>query len=629
MRIGSPSNHCVSATPILRQISPTDVPDSACLKANAICSSENRFFGIWVPLSFQRKYPKIRAKNGLIYRVKTHHAINDFEGGLLFGGLPVLAAGTRMSGAETAWPWAFCTAWEGHRMGVSQTTRRVAALSLLGGGLVASLAFWIRPQSLRPAQIVATRNGKLRGLRSGGVSAFLGIAYGGDTARHRFQPAPPPEPWRGTKDCFAFGPDAPQGKGGSEDCLVLNVFTPAATASAHGRPVMVWLHGGGFNTGSGSNPLYNGRALCRAGDVVVVTLNHRLGVFGYLYLGALNDEFSDSGNMGQLDIILALQWVRDNIASFGGDPDNVTIFGESGGGQKVSTLLTMPPAQGLFHKAVMQSAPGVAMASKTDAAALAERLLTALGLAHTDLPRLQTMDFRRLLDAAPLVQQASGGAFEPVVDGVSLPENPFTPFAPDISRSIPLMIGTNRDEASLALVREPGFAAMTVEEASARFTAIAGARAADAFALYRGLRPNDLPGYWVVALITDKRFLAPAISVAEMKAAQNAAAVYMYRLDWRTPVEDGMLRTPHALDLPLVFNNVNVARAMVGPGRQPQSMADIMSRAWINFAHTGNPSQDGIAWPAYDATMRQTMIFDLPSAAEPDPDSAVRRFWNQ
>jgi para-nitrobenzyl esterase len=455
------------------------------------------------------------------------------------------------------------------------------------------------------------------------------MAYGGDTARHRFLPASPPAPWHGTKDCFAFGPDAAQGDGGSEDCLVLNVFTPEAAASAHGRPVMVWLHGGGFNTGSGSNPLYNGSALCRAGDVVVVTLNHRLGVFGYLYLATLSDEFADSGNLGQLDIILALQWVRDNIASFGGDPDNVTIFGESGGGQKVSTLLAMPAAQGLFHRAVIQSAPGVAMASKTDAAALTERLLTTLDLTHTDLPRLQTMDFRRLLDAAELVQQASGAAFEPVVDGRSLPENPFIPLAPDISRSVPLMIGTNRDEASLALVREPGFAAMTADQASARFTALLGARAAEAFALYRGLRPNDLPGYWLVALLTDKRFLTPAISVAELKAAQNAAAVYMYRLDWRTPVENGMLRTPHALDLPLVFNNVAVARGMVGPGPQPQLMADIMSRAWINFAHTGNPSQAGLTWPAYDATTRETMIFDLPSAAEPDPDSAVRRFWSQ
>jgi para-nitrobenzyl esterase len=508
-------------------------------------------------------------------------------------------------------------------------TRRNAAVAALGGGLLFAGLSRIAPQMQMPTRAVATDSGKLRGLRVGGVARFLGIPYGGDTARSRFQPAPPPVPWAGVRDCFAYGPEAPQpgGTNESEDCLVLNVFTPQASA-AQKRPVMVWLHGGGFSTGSGSDGLYDGSALCREGDVVVVTLNHRLGVFGYLFLGSLSDEFARSGNIGQLDIIRALTWVRDNIAAFGGNPGNVTIFGESGGGQKVSTLLAMPAAQDLFHKAIIQSAPGVAMAGKADAAALAGRLLAALGLTDSELHRLQSLDYRDILKAGEAALQDGGVPFEPVVDGTSLPENPFTPEAPEISRNIPLIIGTNRDEATLAFTHQPGFTDMTAKQASVRFDEMLGAQGAAAFALYRGLRPDDPPGYWVTALVTDRLFRMSAIAVAEHKAAQGGASVYMYRLDWPTPVEGGVLRTPHTLDVPLVFDNVDVARSMVGPGPRPQRMSHIMSRAWIDFAHTGNPSQPGLAWPEYGAAQRLTMLFDLPSVVDSDPGSAARRFWN-
>jgi para-nitrobenzyl esterase len=499
-------------------------------------------------------------------------------------------------------------------------TRRGAVASVLSGGL---LLAWPGTTMLQPTQPIETTTGKLRGLRASGVSVFRGVPYGGDTSSRRFSPAVGAKPWAGVRDCFKPGPLAPQpGMAGSENCLVLNVFTPQATP-AQKRPVMVWLHGGGFAQGAGSDRLYDGSALCRAGDVVVVSINHRLGALGYLYLGALSDEFADSGNIGQLDIILALQWVRNNIATFGGDPGNVTIFGESGGAQKVGVLLAMPTAQGLFHKAIMQSAPGLNMPDKNQAAANAAQVLAALGVTKSTLHRLQTMDYRTIIAAA---QNVPGLA--PVVDGSNLPAEPFNPTAPECARNIPLIIGTNNDEATLALSREPGFADMTEAQAHARFATLLGSKADTAFTLYRGLHPGDPPRYWVSALLTDKAFRMSAITVAGRKAAQRAAPAYMYRLDWQTPVENGLLRTPHGLDIPLVFDNVAIARGMVGPGAAPQRMADVMSRAWIDFARTGNPAQPGLVWPAYDAETRKTMIFANESQAESDPNAAARMFWS-
>jgi len=426
-----------------------------------------------------------------------------------------------------------------------QPTRRSAVASLLGCGLALA---WTGTTMLQPTRPVETTTGKLRGLRASGVSVFHGIPYGGDTSSRRFSPAVGANPWAGVRDCFKPGPLAPQpGMAGSENCLVLNVFTPQA-APQQKRPVMVWLHGGGFAQGTGSDGLYDGNALCRTGDVVVVSLNHRLGALGYLYLGSLSDEFANSGNIGQLDIILSLQWVRDNIAAFGGDPGNVTIFGESGGAQKIGVLLAMPAAQGLFHKAIMQSAPGLNMPDKIQAAANTAQVLAALGVTKSSLHTLQTMDYRAIIAAA---QSVPGLA--PVVDGSNLPAEPFNPTAPECARNIPLIIGTNNDEATLALSHEPGFADMTETQAHARFATLLSSKADAAFALYRGLHPGDPPRYWVSALLTDTAFRMSAITVAGRKAAQQAAPAYMYRLDWQTPVQNGLLRTPHGLDIPFMM----------------------------------------------------------------------------
>ena len=412
----------------------------------------------------------------------------------------------------------------------------------------------------------------------------------------------------------------------SENCLVLNVFTPEASP-ARKRPVMVWLHGGGFAIGSAGDPQYDGGPLCRRGDVVVVTLNHRLGALGYLYLGALHDDFADSGNVGQLDMILALQWVRDNIAAFGGDPANVTIFGESGGGRKVSYLLAAPPAKGLFHKAIIQSGPGVTAGEKAGATELAERTLAALGVTKADVHKLQSMDVTTLIKAASAAERPHQ-SLAPIVDGRSLPAQPFSPTATEVSRDVPVVIGTNKDEGTLFLSADPTFGTMTEDQARAHFTAMLGDKGAAAFPVYKAQRPSDPPTYWVTALMTDMMMRTDSIRLAARKSAQAAAPVFMYRLDWETPILDGAMRTPHGLDVPLVFDTVEAKRPILGPGPEPQRLAPLMSQAWINFARTGDPSQQGLPWPRYDTTSRETMIFDVKSHVVADPDRDTRVFWN-
>ncbi len=516
------------------------------------------------------------------------------------------------------------------------------------------------PEQTPPIEI---RTGKVRGMRKDGVSSFLGIPFGSDTGMHRFQQVGAPRAWTDVRDCFAFGAQAPQGQlnignsrvgpdtnsefmqkiaaifrssmaaqtlSESENCLFLNVYTPDASR-ARKRPVMVWLHGGGFALGSGGNPGYDGRALCRRGDVVVVILNHRLNALGYLYLGALHDDFGDSGNVGQLDIVLALQWVRDNIAFFGGDPANVTIFGESGGGSKVGTLLAMPLARGLFHKAIVQSGPAVRMVEKSDAEEIADRTLTALGVARADVHKLQSMDRKAVIDAASAVQLPGSGltkrSLAPVVDGRSLPADPFHPHATEVSRDIPLIIGTTKDEGTLFTAVDPDFGKMTPEQVRQQFNAMLDGIGDAAFELYRAHRPNDQPTYWLTALMTDLMMRNDSIRMAERKAAQRAAPVFMYRLDWETPVMNGALKSTHGLDIPLTFDNTDKSPGMVGTGPEPKKLAAAMAQAWVNFARTGNPSQEGLAWPEYEAQARKTMIFDVNSRTVSDPDRETREFW--
>jgi para-nitrobenzyl esterase len=511
------------------------------------------------------------------------------------------------------------------------------------------------------ADAIQINSGKIRGLTKDGVTKFLGIPYGDDTSRYRFRPARPPAPWTQQRDCLQFGASAPQGQLNvnglqvgtdpdpdytstlgaifgsgtteqppeSEDCLVLNVFTPQAFTQ-NKRPTMVWLHGGGFSMGSASSAQYDGSALCRRGDVVVVTVNHRLSALGYLYLAELHNDFADSGNIGQLDIILALEWVRDNITAFGGDPYNVTIFGESGGGAKVSALMAMPAARRLFHKAIIQSGPSAKMMERDEAASITLRTLATLSLGKTDVHKLLSMDRNILLAAASAAQNPSNGivdgALAPVVDGRSLPAHPFYPVAGDLSRDIPLLIGTTKDEWTLMTAIEPRFGTMNAEQAKERFIRALGDRGAAVFAFYQSLTPASSPTYWVTDMMTDLMIRTESIAMAERQAALHEAPVYMYRLDWYSPALGGALRSPHSLDVPLIFENTQEAGQFVGS--EAGIMAATMAQAWVNFARTGNPSQPNLQWIPYGDT-RSTMIFDTESRLCTDPDRERRQFWSE
>jgi para-nitrobenzyl esterase len=547
-------------------------------------------------------------------------------------------------------------------MVLPRTTRRELLAFAAGVGVLTSpfrVAF--AGGTCSPTSPAETSLGKVRGMRADGISVFRGVPFGSDTGAHRFRVAAVAPGWTGIRDCFEVGAQAPQLLGGaavptpdlstevgraiaawmngatfadrtlpqSENCLFLNVFTPDASP-VRKRPVMVWLHGGGFTVGSGGLALYEGSALARRGDVVVVTVNHRLGALGYLYLGAMHDDFADSGNTGQLDQILALRWVRDNIANLGGDPGNVTMFGESGGGAKVSALLATPSATGLYHKAVIESGAALRMVDKATATEVAERTLEKLGVAKADVHQLQGMDSGAILQAMLTVTMADGGrTIGPVVDGRSLPAHPFDPKAPENSRDIPLLIGTNHDEALLEFTYRQSFGKMTEAEARKRFDAKLGSKAGEVFAMYRNSAPNDSPMYWYASMATDSVPWINSIRLAERKAEQKTAPVYMYRFDWVTPVARGAFRSPHGFEVGFVFDNTQLPgqRDILGTGPATLKLAAIMSQAWINFARAGNPSQKSLAWPAYDSVTRKTMVFDKSSEIVADPDRAKREFW--
>ncbi len=509
------------------------------------------------------------------------------------------------------------------------------------------------------ARIARTTNGPVTGDVSNGALAFKGIRYGAPpTGALRFMPPQKPARWKSAA-ADAFGPPAVQmpsgsaaeepktplaialqsvfptraeAKIGSEDCLFLNVWTPLRARLKDGRkrPVMVWLHGGGFAYGSGAWPSYDGGNLAKKGDVVVVTLNHRLNAFGYLELADIGGaDFAKSGNVGMLDIVAALEWVRDNAATFGGDAGNVTIFGESGGGAKVSTLMAMPSAHGLFHRAIVESGPGLKGVPRAAATQDAKDLMAALKV--TDVKTLQAVPADEIVKAALAVSAGRGPGSEirflaPVVDGDVLPSDPFDPAAPAMSLFVPLIIGTNKDEMTLFMAGQPWFGRLTDDQLNAQAPMIAGPKAPALLAALRKAHPNYSPTYLMTELITTTFMWQGSITLAERKAAQKAAPVYMYQLRWETPIGGGIFKTPHTLEIPLVFDNVENSRALVGPGPDPQTVADQMSAAWLAFAKTGDPNNAAtLPWPPYDATSRATMIFNVKSEVEDDPYAEVRQ----
>jgi para-nitrobenzyl esterase len=513
--------------------------------------------------------------------------------------------------------------------------------TLLNSAIVASLATCL-PRPLfagDTSALVEIASGKLAGVDADGVKIFKGVPYGAPTGgAARFKAPKPAANWAGVKEAKAYGAAAPQGASMlqaparstglslvgdsatfSEDCLYLNVWTPACDSAK--RPVMVWLHGGGFSSGSGASALYEGTNLARKYDVVVLTINHRLNAFGYLDLSHIaGNDYADSSLAGMNDVVLALQWVKENIARFGGNPDLVTVFGESGGGRKVSTLMAMPNALGLFHRAIVQSGSALRMDSPEIGKQRAQKLFAELGIQSNQVDKLLGMSAEQLL-AAGNKAAAAIGQFRPTTGSPSLPAHPFDPTAPMMSARIPMMIGTNLTEASFALARDPRVLALDEAGVLERIKALvppqAAIRVLDTYkAIYPGMAPSDL----LFRIATDRGYFLDSTIQAERKAALNRAPAYLYSFYWMQPLAGDRLHAPHGSEIAFAFDNVHLAR-----GHNPQPLAAVMSAAWTSFARSGNPSTGSLKWTAYDGTTRPTMIFDQQSRIENDPRGELRK----
>ncbi|TFI60169.1 carboxylesterase/lipase family protein [Sphingomonas parva] len=470
--------------------------------------------------------------------------------------------------------------------------------------------------------IAATRHGRVRGRTKRSVLVFRGIRYGGDTSRTRFRRALPPAPWPGVADALAYGPAAPQTRAPeatSEDCLFLNVWTPALDNGR--RPVMVYLHGGAHAHGSGSDPLYDGANLARRGDVVVLTLNHRLAGLGYAYLAQLGGP-AESGNVGNLDIVLALQWVRDNIAAFGGDPHRVMIFGQSGGGAKVVTLMAMAEARPLFHAAATMSGQHVTAAGPNHATLRARAWMERAGAGS--VAELERLPVERLVEAMAMTDPLEGKgeiSFTSTLDHRVLVRHPFYPGAPREAAHIPLIVGNTHDETGLWIRATLERGDTTWDNLPARLARemVRDVAPDHVVARYRALYPERTPGQILLAASTAGRSWPGHLIQAEERA-RIEAPTWMYQLDFPSPEAGGVFGAFHTLDIPLVFDNTGVPGAATGNGPDARRLAGRMADAFIALARTGDPNVPGLPhWPRYDLTRRATMIFDREPRIENDP----------
>jgi para-nitrobenzyl esterase len=488
---------------------------------------------------------------------------------------------------------------------------------------------------------VQTAAGKLRGVVRYGVNQFWGVPYAASTAGpNRFMPPVALTPSTAVRDCFQVGNRAPQDPDGpisevfaldrqepmGEDCLKLNVFTPALVTG--NRPVMVWLHGGGFAGGSGNWLLYEGTNLARKEDVVVVSVTHRLNLFGFLHLSDLggSEKWANSSNVGMQDIVAALSWIKGNIAAFGGNPNTVTVFGQSGGGSKVTTLMAMPSAKGLMHRAIAMSGAQVRGATRENASRATEQFLGKLGLKANQLDRLQQLSWQQLHEAFYGEPRIQGLASGPVVDGRSLPRDQWYPDAPAVSADVPLMMGSTETEDGWSDPPPP--LQMSDEDMLTRVRRIARndeAKARDLVALYRkthaGITNTDV---WLI-MNADNTRRANAQLLNELKTAQGKAPSYLYFFNWRSPVHKGQMKAYHTLDIPFALYNIDQAASMTGAMQERYVLAHTMSAAFAAFARTGNPNHADLPnWPAFNARSYPTMVFGNECEVVNDPNREER-----
>jgi para-nitrobenzyl esterase len=498
--------------------------------------------------------------------------------------------------------------------------------------------------------VTETENGTIRGYIHNDIQTFKGIPY---AQAKRFEAAEKPTKWEGIKSTTMYGAVSPlitpttsiQDESEfvfdhdwgfpNEDCLSLNVWTPN-TSTDKKRPVLFWIHGGGFTAGSSHElPSYDGENMAKKGDVVVVSINHRLNVLGFLDLSAYGDKYKNSANNSIMDMVAALEWVKNNISNFGGDPNNVTIFGQSGGGAKVTTLMAMPKAKGLFHKAINQSGSfRSAMLEKEDTQAIATETLNILGLEGSSVDSIQNIPFEVLADASSkalkVVAEKMKAAGKPVIgfglswgpskDGKVLPYQLSSKEALAVSKDIPFMIGTAKNEfAPFANMRFLGAS----EETIMKHIKDTYKDKADAYVkAVKKAYPNDTD---VKDLLdVDTMFRPGAVLEANDKSGLEGAPVYMYLFTWQSPVFDGKYKALHCMELPFVFDNINLANHMTGGGQEAHELADKMSGAWINFARTGNPNHENLPeWPAYNSSNTATMHFDVTCEVKPQLDKEL------
>jgi para-nitrobenzyl esterase len=526
---------------------------------------------------------------------------------------------------------------------------RGAARTALAAGALSSgfPLFMTTPSRAHDASavVIETRLGRLRGQSIEGVASFKGVPYAASTAGdNRFRPPVVPAAWTGDRDATALGASAPQPAAlgpaefawywskipASEDSLSLSVYTPGVNDGRR-RPILVWLHGGAFSIGAGTAPGFDGSHLAKAQDVVVVSINHRLNLFGSFFTGEYPDQLSPaSGNLSVLDQIAALKWVRDNAAAIGGDSNNVTIFGQSGGAAKVAVLLGAPSAKGLFHRAVIQSASGAwRLATPESAARSAHALLAQFDLTAQNAGKLREVPVDKLLAALGQVVAKNGVAdFRPTLDNLVFKQHPFDPAASAVSEDIPLLIGNTAQEATFFLAGDPKNFSLGADQARSRIKRFVGLDDVETdrlIAAYREILPESSPSELLIAVAGDYNYVLPTLLVADRKAAQNKAPVFAYMFDWKSPARDGILGSPHTAEVPFIFGTLDAAAPLIAESPDRIEVRDRLGEIWGSFARSGRPQTAAVAdWKPYQGEQRSTALIGAGWRSVDDPAKAQR-----